>query len=87
MEQRKIPLRKCVITGERLPKKELFRVVRTPEGKVILDLSSKANGRGAYLKKDKDVIEKAQKTKTLDRILQAPVPQELFDELTKAIDE
>ena len=52
MKQKKIPLRTCVITNEKLPKKELLRIVRTPEGKVIIDLSGKANGRGAYVKKE-----------------------------------
>ena len=56
---KKIPMRSCVITKEKLPKKELIRVVRTPDGEVIIDVSGKANGRGAYVKKDKEVIEKA----------------------------
>jgi len=49
---RKIPMRKCVVTQEQLPKKELLRVVRTPEREVVVDLKGKMNGRGAYLKKD-----------------------------------
>ena len=56
---KKIPMRSCVITKEKLPKKELIRVVRTPDGEVIIDVSGKANGRGAYLKKDIEVIKKA----------------------------
>ena len=57
MKPKKIPMRTCVITHEKYPKKELIRIVRTPEGKVEIDLTGKANGRGAYLKKDKEVIE------------------------------
>ena len=56
MKVRKIPMRTCVVTREKLPKAELIRVVRTPEGNVVIDESGKANGRGAYLKKDKEVF-------------------------------
>ena len=53
IEEKKIPMRKCIITNERFPKKELIRVVRTPENEVVVDLTGKMNGRGAYLKKIK----------------------------------
>ena len=66
---KKIPMRSCVITGEKLPKKELIRVVRTPEGNVVVDEAGKTNGRGAYLKKDKEVFEKARKSKILNKII------------------
>ena len=56
---KKIPMRSCVVTGEKLPKKELIRVVRTPEGNVVVDESGKANGRGAYLKKSIETFDKA----------------------------
>ena len=56
MKTKKIPLRSCVVTREKLPKQELIRVVRTPEGSVIVDTTGKANGRGAYLKKDREVF-------------------------------
>ena len=65
MKEKKVPLRRCVVTGERLEKKSLIRIVRTPEGNVIVDETGRANGRGAYLKKDTNVILKAQKTKIL----------------------
>ena len=81
MKVRKIPLRTCVVTKEALPKKELLRVVRTPEHNVIIDLKGKANGRGAYLKKDKEVILKARKSKALDRKLEVEVPEEIYEEL------
>lgn len=78
---KKIPMRSCVITGEKLPKKELIRVVRTPEGSVIVDYSSKANGRGAYLKRDIEVFEKARKSKILNKKLEVEVPDSIYDEL------
>ncbi len=80
---KKIPERTCVVSHEKLPKKELIRVVRTPEKTVIIDTTGKANGRGAYLKKSKEVIEKARKTKILDRNLEVNIPEEVFDELLK----
>lgn len=85
MKVKKIPMRSCVVTKEKLPKGELIRVVRTPEGSVIIDPSGKANGRGAYLKKDLKVFEKALKSKVLDRHLETEVPATLFDELKKTI--
>ena len=86
MKTRKIPMRMCVVTREKLPKGELIRVVRTPEGKVIIDESGKANGRGAYLKKDKDVFLKAQKNKILNRVLEVEVPDKVFEDLKKLLD-
>ncbi len=78
---KKIPMRSCVVTREKCEKKELFRVVRTPEQNVILDETGKANGRGAYLKKDADVINKAKASKALDKVLEVEVPDSLYDEL------
>lgn len=85
MVVKKIPMRTCVVTREQFPKMELIRVLRTPEGTVIIDTKGKANGRGAYLKKDKDVILKAQKTKVLDKILEVNVPDEIYQELLELI--
>jgi predicted RNA-binding protein YlxR (DUF448 family) len=82
---KKIPLRTCIITKEKLPKQELVRVVKTPEGKVEIDLTGKLNGRGAYLKKDVEVINKAFKNKILNRQLQIEVPDEIYEELKKII--
>lgn len=82
---KKIPCRTCVVTKEKLPKKELIRVVRTPEGEVIIDETGKQNGRGAYLKKELSVFEKAQKTKILDRHLEVTVPDSIFDSLKELI--
>ena len=66
---------------EKLPKAELIRVVRTPEGNVVIDESGKANGRGAYLKKDKEVFLKAKKSKVLNRMLEVEVPDKVFEDL------
>jgi len=85
MKNKKIPMRSCVVTREKLPKQELIRVVRTPEGNVIVDLTGKANGRGAYLKKDEQVFEKAKKSKVLNRVLETEVKDEVFEELKKNI--
>jgi len=83
VKQRKIPLRKCIVTNEKLPKQELVRVVKNKEGLVKVDLTGKLNGRGAYLKRDKQVFLKAQKTKKLDRHLECSVPEEVYTELLK----
>ena len=85
MKVKKIPMRSCVVTREKLPKQELIRVVRTPEGNIVVDTTGKANGRGAYLKKDLEVFEKAQKSKVLNRILEVEVNDEIFEELRKNI--
>lgn len=82
---KKIPLRKCVATQEQLPKKELIRVVRTPEKEVIVDLSGKANGRGAYLKRSLEAIDLAQKKKVLNRALNVEVDDKIFDELREIV--
>lgn len=85
MNQRKIPLRSCVVTKEKLPKMELVRVVRTTTGEVKVDLTGKLNGRGAYLKKDLSVFEKAKKSKVLDRILGVEVSDDTYNELNNLI--
>lgn len=82
---KKIPLRTCVVTKERCPKKELIRVVRTPEGNVIIDESGKANGRGAYLKLDSSVIDKAEKSKILNKHLEIDVPSKIYEDLRNLI--
>ena len=83
MKMKKIPMRSCVVTKEKLPKQELVRVVRTPEGNVIVDLTGKANGRGAYVKKDMEVINKARKSKVLERVLEVEVKEEVYEELER----
>lgn len=85
MKTKKIPMRTCVITKEKLPKQELIRVVRTPENNVVIDETGKQNGRGAYLKKDIKVFEKAQQSKALNKILEVEVPDNIYDDLSKLI--
>ena len=81
----KIPCRTCVITKEKLPKKELIRVVRNKEGEVFVDESGKLNGKGAYLKLDSSVIEKAKSSKVLNRYLECEVKEEIYEELEKRL--
>lgn len=87
MKVKKIPLRKCVVTQVRFEKKNLMRIVRTPEGEVIFDLTGKANGRGVYLSKNKDVIAKAKKTNVLKKHLEVEIPESLYDDLLKALND
>ena len=82
---KKIPCRTCVITKEKLPKNELIRIVRTPEGNVVIDESGKTNGRGAYLKLDVNVIDKARSSKALNRVLEVEVPDSIYEELKSLI--
>ena len=85
MKIRKIPMRTCVVTREKCEKKDLLRIVRDNNGNVFVDDTNKANGRGAYLKKDKEVILKAKDTKVLERHLEIKIPESIYDELLKKI--
>lgn len=78
---RKIPLRKCVVTQEMKPKKELMRVVRSKEGEVTIDPSGKKSGRGAYLTKSVEVVKLAQQKNTLEQQLNAKIDSSLYEEL------
>ena len=86
MKNRKIPMRSCVVTREKLPKQELLRIVRTTDGTVIADISGKVNGRGAYIKKDIAVLEKAKKSKILERHLETTISDEVYEEIKKIIE-
>lgn len=79
MKVKKNPMRTCVITKEKCEKRDLLRIVRTPDGSVIIDPTGKANGRGAYLKKDIEVIKKAEKSKILERVLEVEVPVSVYE--------
>ncbi len=85
MKVKKIPLRSCVVTKEQYPKVELIRIVKDKEGNVFLDLTGKANGRGAYIKKDIEVVEKAKKTKALNRALKTNISEEIYEQLINII--
>lgn len=79
--QKKIPMRQCLGCREMKPKKELIRVVRSPEGEVRLDFKGKANGRGAYVCPDPGCLKKAIKAKALERAFSTQIPQEVYDAL------
>lgn len=81
---KKIPMRTCVVTKEKWPKKDLIRIVKTEEG-IIVDESGKVNGHGCYLKRDASVIKLAQDKKILNRILETEVPDVIFEELLNII--
>ncbi len=83
MKKRKIPMRRCIISKEQLPKYELIRIVRTPEKQVIIDPNGKHNGRGAYLKKDANIIKQALKSKVLEKHLEVKIPDEIYEQLLK----
>lgn len=83
MAEKRIPLRKCTGCGEMKPKKELIRVLKTPEGEVILDKVGKKNGRGAYLCNSQDCFAAAKKSKGLERSLQIKIPAEVYEMLEK----
>ena len=83
--EKKIPMRSCVVTKEKLPKKELIRVVRTTDGTVVVDETGKVNGRGAYQKKDEATFAKAKQLKVLDRVLEVSIPDSIFDDLMNTI--
>lgn len=85
MKERKIPMRTCVVTKEKLPKKELIRIVRNKEGNVFVDESGKQNGKGVYLKKDIEVINKAKTNKILNRYLEIDVPERIYEDLIEII--
>ncbi len=84
--QKKIPQRQCMGCRERKEKRQLIRVVRTPEGQVQLDFSGKLSGRGAYLCPQPECLKKAQRSKALERSLEVPIPQEVYDRLEKEME-
>ena len=86
MKNRKIPMRSCVVTREKLPKQELLRIVKTTDGMVLGDVSGKINGRGAYIKKDIAVLEKAIKSKVLERQLETTISDDVYEEIRKIIE-
>ncbi len=80
---RKIPMRQCVGCREMKEKNSLVRVIRTPEGEIIADVTGKKNGRGAYLCRSEDCFQKAVKTKALERSLKTEIPSEVYERLEK----
>lgn len=85
MKVKKIPLRMCTGCMEMKPKKELIRIVKTPEGEVSVDLTGKKSGRGAYICKSIECLEKAFKTKRLSRNLDISISEEIYDKLKEEV--
>ncbi|MBQ2758910.1 MAG: YlxR family protein [Clostridia bacterium] len=85
MQQRKIPMRKCTGCNEMKPKKELVRIVKSPEGEISVDLTGKKNGRGAYICHDIKCLNSAQKAKRLERAFECSIPEEVYERLTKEL--
>ena len=85
MAQKKIPARQCIGCMTSRPKKELVRVVRSPEGEVSLDLTGKKPGRGAYICRDIECLKKARKTKRLARVLECEIPEAVYAEMEETL--
>ena len=85
--QKKIPQRQCMGCRERKEKRQLIRVVRKTDGSVCVDFSGKVSGRGAYICPDKACLNKALKSKSLDRSLEVAIPEEVYGRLEKAMEQ
>lgn len=83
---KKIPVRQCIGCGEMKSKKEMMRILRTPEGEILLDTTGKKNGRGAYLCRERDCLLKARKNKGVERSFKMSVPGEVYEKLEKEFD-
>ena len=83
---KKIPMRQCLGCNEHKPKRELIRVVRSPEGEISLDLVGKKSGRGAYICPDKTCFAKARRSKRIDRALECNIPESIYDKMEQEIE-
>lgn len=83
---KKIPMRQCIGCGEMKNKREMMRVLKTAENEIILDVTGRKNGRGAYLCKSKECLEKAKKCKGLDRSFKMSIPEQVYESLQKEFD-
>ncbi|MBQ6126963.1 MAG: YlxR family protein [Erysipelotrichaceae bacterium] len=82
---KKIPMRRCLATNQSFPKKDLLRIVRTPEGEAKVDLTGKLNGKGAYLSRSMEALQIARKKKVFDRALEIEIPEEIYQEIERII--
>lgn len=82
---KKIPMRKCLATNQSFAKKDLLRIVRTPQGEVQVDISGKLNGKGAYISKSIDALKLAKQNKVLNKALEVDIPDSLYDEIERII--
>ncbi len=85
MQKKKIPLRKCTGCGEMKPKKELVRVVKTPEDKVLIDLTGRVNGRGAYICPNAECLKIARKSRRIEKSFQMQIPDEVYDRMEEEL--
>ncbi|HAH79513.1 MAG TPA: DUF448 domain-containing protein [Ruminococcaceae bacterium] len=85
MRKKRVPLRMCAGCGQRKPKKELVRVVRSPEGEISLDLTGRKPGRGAYLCRDAACLKAARKARRLERAFSCKIPDEVYDRLEEEL--
>lgn len=85
MKTRKVPMRMCAVTRQRFEKKDLIRVVNSPDGEVLIDETGKLNGRGVYLKKDLLVIEKAEKKDVFSKVFEKEVDKSIYEDLKNII--
>lgn len=86
MQNRKVPMRKCIASNEMKPKKEMVRIVRSKEGQVSIDPTGKKNGRGAYISLDSDLVKKAKDKQLISQALNASVDESFYEELIDYID-
>ncbi len=86
MKNKKIPMRTCIVTHENLPKNELLRIVRTPDGDIEVDETGKLNGRGAYIKKDLSVLESAQRSNVLEKKLECKIEDSVYEKIKNIIE-
>ena len=85
MKTKKVPMRSCIMSKEQLPKQELIRIVKNKKGQLCVDLTGKMNGRGAYIKKDINILDKVVKSKILEKKLEVNIPSSIYDELRQII--
>lgn len=86
MSVRKVPLRQCIGCGEMKNKKDMLRVIKTPEGEILLDATGRKNGRGAYICPSMECMKKAVKSRGLDRSFKTAIPQEVYESLEKEME-
>ena len=87
MQNKKIPMRMCSGCKEHLPKRDMVRVVRTPEGEIVLDLTGKKSGRGAYVCRSLSCLQKARKSRAFERVLDCSIPEDVYNRLEEEMSE
>ena len=83
---RRIPVRKCTGCAEHFPKMQLIRVVRTPEGEIVLDFTGKKSGRGAYICRDVKCLRRARKSRRIENSLQVSIPEQVYDNMERELE-